>query len=138
MISSGDFTELRARVAAHIGAAALLEDGRMRCPACGGDDFGPTACLQQLACYEATYLPGAPLLAGLCWDCNHITEPKSTPVVLTTLCYPDRVCPTTFPVDESNLERTGAEIAEHLMSAHLALPTLWAIDRMHTWDGQDA
>lgn len=67
--------DLQARVATHIGAKELLPDGTMRCPACGRLDFGPTMTLDALAVYEGGYLPGAPLLAGACLDCGHITEP---------------------------------------------------------------
>lgn len=66
---------LAERVAEHIGAASLKPDGQMTCPRCGGD-FGPTRCLEALTVYELGYLPGAPLLAGVCLDCGHVTEPK--------------------------------------------------------------
>jgi len=68
---------LRVAVAAHIGAAEVLPNGLMRCPNCGGTDFGPTMSLADLAVYEDGYLPGAPLLAGVCLDCHHITEPTA-------------------------------------------------------------
>lgn len=67
------------RVAHHLGAA-VRPDGRMWCPACGGD-FGPTVPLSALALYELGYLPAAPLLAGVCLDCGHITNPQPTPSV---------------------------------------------------------
>lgn len=67
---------LAERVAHHVGAH-LGDDGRMRCPVCGGD-FGPTIPLGALAAYELGYLPGAPLLAGVCLDCGHVSEPTAT------------------------------------------------------------
>lgn len=72
---------LTERVAAHIGAASLTPDGRMTCPECGGD-FGPTRPIHALSVYELGYLPGSPLLAGVCLDCGHITDPEATEVVI--------------------------------------------------------
>lgn len=63
------------RVARHIGAAEVVA-GQMRCPRCAGLDFGPTEPLATLGYYERGYLPGAPLLVGVCLDCGYITEPK--------------------------------------------------------------
>lgn len=71
-----DESTLRLRVAAHIGASELLDDGRMRCPACAALDFGPTASMEALAHYRDGYLPGAPLLAGVCMSCEHTTSPR--------------------------------------------------------------
>lgn len=67
-----------ARIAKHIGAT-LTDDDEMACPECGGD-FGPTMTREDLATFEPGCLPGAPLLAGVCLDCGHITEPA--PAVL--------------------------------------------------------
>jgi hypothetical protein len=64
---------LAERVAAHIGTH-LTGDGRMPCPECGGD-YGPNATLADLAVYENGYLPGAPLLVGVCLDCEHMVSP---------------------------------------------------------------
>lgn len=73
---SADLNELQARVAAHIGAASVDAEGRMTCPKCGGD-FGPNDTWRSLAVYEDGFLPGAPLLVGVCLDCEHTTEPKA-------------------------------------------------------------
>lgn len=69
---------LAAAVAEHIGASELTPNGLMRCPNCGGTDFGPTMTLGDLSVYVDGYLPGAPLLAGVCLDCHHITNPAAT------------------------------------------------------------
>lgn len=50
----------------------------MPCPACGGD-YGPTKPLSALTTYQDGYLPGAPLLVGVCLDCGHVTEPAARP-----------------------------------------------------------
>lgn len=63
------------RTAEHIGAT--LKDGTMCCPECGGD-FGPSIPLTDLATYELGYLPGAPLLVGVCLDCGYVVEPAPT------------------------------------------------------------
>lgn len=68
--------ELRARVARHIGATEVLPDGRMRCPSCGGLDFGPTLSMYSLRFYTDDYLPGGPLLVGVCMDCEHTVVPS--------------------------------------------------------------
>lgn len=68
-------TALAARVASHL-ATTLTPDGRMCCPACGGD-YGPTIPLYCLALYELDYLPGAPLLLGVCLDCPFVHEPTA-------------------------------------------------------------
>lgn len=65
------------RVARHLGTI-LTSTGRMPCPACGGD-YGPTLALHELETFELGYLPGSPLLAGVCLDCEHIVEPTATP-----------------------------------------------------------
>lgn len=69
--------DLIERVAEHIGAAQVVED-KMKCPECGGD-FGPTLSLGNLSYYTDGYLPGAPLLMGVCLDCDHTTKPTATP-----------------------------------------------------------
>ncbi|WP_188197578.1 hypothetical protein [Nonomuraea sp. SYSU D8015] len=134
-----DLEDLRARVAVHIGAAELLPDERMRCPACGGDDFGPTSSVYELAVYKEGYLPGVPLLAGVCLedDCGHVTEPRSTPVVMEWLRCPGKECRQKFPIESDPRPETAAAIVEHLMIHHPNLPTLWAIDRMCTWPTTD-
>ena len=74
---SGYEDPLPVRVARHIGSR-LTEDGKMVCPACGGDDFGPTMPLDTLEkLFELGHLPGAPILAGACLSCEHITEPAT-------------------------------------------------------------
>lgn len=76
--------QLAAHVATHIGA--ITDDtGAMTCPKCGGD-FGPTMTIESLAVYENGFLPGYPLLMGVCLDCGHHTEP-----------------PTDFGVDDTDL-----------------------------------
>jgi hypothetical protein len=63
---------LAEQVARHLGTTLI--DGVMPCPVCGGD-YGPTVPLSDLAYYELSYLPGAPLLVGVCLDCSHVHEP---------------------------------------------------------------
>lgn len=70
-----DLSDLFARVALHIGAAGVDHDNVMQCPACKRWDFGPTMTLADLAVYADGYLPGAPLLRGVCLDCEHATDP---------------------------------------------------------------
>jgi hypothetical protein len=62
-------------VAVHLGTT-LSSTGEMPCPKCEGD-FGPTIPLYALGVYQLGYLPGAPLLLGVCLDCDHITEPAA-------------------------------------------------------------
>lgn len=64
---------LAERVAHHLGTT-LTNTGVMPCPSCGGD-YGPTIPLYVLTRYELGYLPGAPLLAGVCLDCGHVHQP---------------------------------------------------------------
>lgn len=71
--------DLVQRVAAHIGAASVDDDERMACPGCGGD-YGPTMTIDALSVYELGYLPGTPLLVGVCLDCGHIVEPAAVVV----------------------------------------------------------
>lgn len=68
--------DLAVRVARHIGAAGIDEAGRMTCPRCAGD-FGPTMALFELAVFEDGYLPGAPLLRGVCFDCEYASTPAN-------------------------------------------------------------
>lgn len=68
--------DFRDRVARHIGAV-IDANADIRCPNCGGTDFGPDVDLASLAVYEDDFLPGAPLLHGVCLDCGHITAPKT-------------------------------------------------------------
>lgn len=46
----------------------------MTCPRCAGD-FGPTMAVYELAVFEDGYLPGAPLLRGVCLDCGYASAP---------------------------------------------------------------
>ena len=68
--------DLAVRVARHIGAAGIDEAGRMACPRCAGD-FGPTMALPELAVFEDGYLPGVPLLRGVCFGCEYASAPAS-------------------------------------------------------------
>jgi hypothetical protein len=65
------------RVARHIGSRLAADGHKMICPACGGDDFGPTSSLHGLRIFKEGHLPGAPMLAGACLSCGHITEPAT-------------------------------------------------------------
>lgn len=63
------------RVARHLGTT-VTHAGTMPCPACGGD-YGPTIPLHLLSGYQLGYLPGAPVLVGVCLDCEHIHRPAA-------------------------------------------------------------
>lgn len=63
------------RVAAHIGAAGVDDDGRMLCPNCSCWEFGPEPGIGVLRGYVDGYLPGAPGCHGICIDCEHQTYP---------------------------------------------------------------
>jgi len=70
--------ELRARVAARLGAASLDPDtGAMACPRCRGH-YGPNDTLEALSVYAETYLPGYPLLVGICMGCELIAAPRAS------------------------------------------------------------
>lgn len=70
-----DRAALEARVATHLNTTQQ-PDGSTPCPQCGGD-YGPTMALEDLATYEDRYLPAAPLLCGVCLDCDYTYSPPT-------------------------------------------------------------
>jgi hypothetical protein len=81
-------------VSNYIGAAGvnrLANNGawQWKCPSCGGWEFGPTIPIEEAVCtwLHGGRLPAAPMLAGACLTCEHITSPTGVDVV-----DPDDLC----------------------------------------------
>lgn len=88
-LTLAQLADLRAIVAERIGAPEITDD-RMICPACGGDDYGPTVHPSQLAYYVYDNLLPSYLRGVCCSDrCGHVQEPTSLYVVQVTTDHLD-------------------------------------------------